>query len=91
MAQWVFKYNVEVVPRWALTPLKDWETNSNAEKEKPHLFDKMVEDKVGDQLVQMKDEDDEDDWEQYDDPDEPAKDIPSMEDTVDASVWLINQ
>ena len=78
------------MPRRTLRPLKPWETNSDPENQKRKLFDKMVEDKVGNPLVH-KDEDEEADWEQYDDPDDPPKDIPSMEDTVDASGKLINQ
>ena len=96
MSQWILKSNGKVVPWHTVRPLQIEEINSDTEREKRRLFDQLIERRWGQSMNGTKRELDDSDiidneLELYNTLEERAKQVPSMDDTVDASGRLINQ
>ena len=90
MAQWVLKANGSVVPRRTLRPLTVDERHSPVEATKRETFNKLVEKKWGTSMNPPK-VSDEDPWEVYYDEEELPRDIPDVEDVVDATGKVLCQ
>ena len=93
MCQWVLKANGNVVPRRTLRPLRVDEIHSNVEQKKRDTFDALIEGRWGTSTTPPNESKNpkEDPWEEYSDDDELPRQIPDIEDTVDATGKLICQ
>ena len=93
MCQWVLKANGNVIPRRTLRPLRVDEIHSKVEQKKRDTFDALIEGRWGTSTTPPNESTTpkEDPWEEYSDDDELPRQIPDIEDTVDATGKLICQ
>ena len=93
MSQWVLKANGKVVPRRSCRPLRVDEIHSTVEKKKREVFDALIERRWGTAIKPPKDSSSFEDskWEEYEDSDKSPRQIPDVEDTVDANGRLMCQ
>ena len=93
MCQWVLRANGNVVPRRTLRPLRVDEIHSNVEQKKRDTFDALIEGRWGTSTTPPNESKNpkEDPWEEYSYDDESPRQIPDIEDTVDATGKLICQ
>ena len=87
------KANGKVVPRRSCRPLRVDEIHSTVEKKKREVCDALIERRWGTAINPPKDSSSFEDskWEEYEDSDESPRQIPDVEDTVDANVRLMCQ
>ena len=84
MAQWILKANGRVVPRRTAIPLTISQQNSESEKKKRVLFDKLIAERWGSSIspapIQI---DSENELEPYKDLDESPREMPEFNDPID--------
>ena len=93
MCQWLLKANGNVVPRRSLRPLRVDELHSKMEQKKRDTFDALIERRWGTSITPppVSPSNTDDPWEEYQDEDESPRQIPDIEETVDANGRLIGQ
>ena len=94
MAQWVLKANGEVIPRRSLRPLQVAEIHSQEEKQLRRVYDACIAKKLGTSITPPKPtvvDELQETWEEWGDHDEEPREVPEIEDTVDANGRLLDQ
>jgi hypothetical protein len=93
MSQWILKANGNVVPRRSCRPLRVDEIHSTVEKKKRATFDVLIERRWGTSLIPPKETTSSIDktWDEYHDDDGSPRQIPEVEDIVDANGRLLCQ